>query len=413
MSGQEKQNDNRYDVIIVGAGPAGSTLGYELCRRRLRVLLLEKESFPRYKTCAGGIPHKVKETLGFDISPVLDETVRRILFTFRSGDAFVRGHNDSLIYTVERSRFDAFLLEKATDAGLEVLEHHKVIDVVQSDESVAVITDHGTFKGTVIAGADGANSVVARRSGLMKDVRVDVGLEREIDVEPQDLARFKDTILVDWGSIPSGYGWVFPKKDHLSVGIGGPGKLGRNLQKYLDSFVKHQSLRSSSIDRPRGHKLPIRTTGSKIVEDRVILVGDSAGLVDPFTGEGIFYAIKSAQCAAGAIAKALKTERKSHLVDYQKAVDRELMPELEAAQTILRAFNCFPHTVHRVVRSSDRVWRVMCRIMRGEKTYTYVIAKLGPMKWLWTILDLAGHSVERHKVNKLRKIVAPTSIGRV
>lgn len=392
-------------MIIAGGGPSGTTLGYELSRRDVRTLLLEKALFPRYKTCAGGIPIKVTKLIPIDISPVIETTVHDLVFTYKLGAEFMRHSEEPLVYTVERSRFDSLLLEKAREQGLEVFEEHTVKDIEQGDGWAMAITDCGNYKAKVLVGADGANGPVARSLGLIKEARIDIGLQSEISVRTKDLARFGSKIHIDWGTIPSGYGWVFPKKDHLSVGIGGPAALGTRLQSYLKSFTEHKGLDSTAVNQTRGHKLPTRRPGAPIVKERVMLVGDSAGLVDPFTGEGIFYAIKSAQLAADTISRALSSGNiPDQLVEYEEAVDNVLMPELMAAQTLMEVANCFPRLIHRLIRDDDRFWRVFYRIVRGERAYTDVIRKLGRLGWVWSVLDTTGTSIERRRISRLKTI---------
>lgn len=393
-----------YDVIIVGGGPAGATLGYELCRRDVRTLLLERATFPRYKPCAGGIQFKVTKLIPFDITPLVETTVHDLVFTYKLGAEFTRHSDEPLVYTVDRGKFDALLLQKAKEQGLDVREEHKVKDVKQEDGRVIADTDRGSYEAKVLVGADGADGVVAHASGLMKETRTDIGLQSEISVEAGELARFKNKICIDWGTIPSGYGWVFPKKDHLSVGISGPAALGTRLRSYLQLFTEHQGLDSAAVIKTRGHKLPTRKPGVPIVKGRVALVGDSAGLLDPFTGEGIFYAIKSAQLAANTISRALSTDNISEeLIQYQEAVDGELMPELIAAQTLMETANCIPRVIHKWVRDNDRFWQALCRIVRGERTYTDIIRKAGRLGWVWPVLDARGTSIEQRRISKLKK----------
>ena len=287
-----------HDAIIVGAGPAGSVLGYELARSGVDVLVLEKEIIPRYKTCGGGINLRAARLLDFDLSPITERVVYGGEVTYKLGHRFVKHYAEPDTYMVMRDRFDRFLADRAVAAGAKVLDGRKVTRIEHNNGYVAVRCQDDAFKGRLIIGADGANSVVARHLGLMEGVGMSVALEAEVDVSSSLPARWDSLATIYIGVIPGGYAWVFPKEDHLSIGVVGDVKYAHRLRQYYRRFLEAQDLGVHRVRQFKGHRMPMRRTGMDIQWGRGLLLGDAAGLIDPFSGDGIYYAIRSAHLAA-------------------------------------------------------------------------------------------------------------------
>ena len=378
-----------YDVVIVGAGPAGATLAYELAQANTRVLLLEKDGLPRYKACAGGINVRAANLLGFDIAPVVERVVSGARLSYRFDYTLTRLYHQSITYMVKRDRFDHLLAERAQDAGAELADNQKVVRLETQGGKTKVCTRSDTFLTGVVVGADGANSIVARELGLDKDFYYGLGLEAEVGVSPEYLSRWDDLMGLDLGTIPGGYGWLFPKSDHVSIGVAGQVRFASRLKPYLNQLLDSYGLAESQVKHLRGALMPVRKRGTPITGERGLLIGDAAGLIDAVTGEGIYYAIRSAQLAAAAITESLGGEL-SHLADYEKAVDVELMPELGVTRALERLFTWLgtgtPRLFFKLVVERERVWRALCRIIRGEKSYVGVKQKLGPFQFLSDLL---------------------------
>jgi len=375
-----------YDVIVVGAGPAGATLGYELARKGVGVLILEKARLPRYKVCAGGITAKTARLLDFDIESIAQQVVYGIRVVYKGKKEFTRWYDKPLIYMVMRDEFDYFLVKRAEEAGAVVAGEERVCRVGTSDGGVEVETGDNVFKADIVAGADGAIGVVAKSLGLAKGIQLGMGMEAEISVPPEGLAKWDSLIGLDLGILRGGYGWVFPKKDHLSVGVGCPMRQVRKLRHSYQKVLSLRQLEGYEVTRLRSHLLPVARKGVAIQSDRGLLLGDAAGLLDPLTGEGIYYAIRSAQIAAPIIGQSLQ-DRTVDLGGYQHAVDKEIMPELKAARALARVFTWFPGLYFNGVEGSNSLWNASCRLLRGEGSYISLKRKLGVFQFAFDLLS--------------------------
>ncbi len=288
--------DQRYDAIIVGGGPAGATAAFFLGQAGAKVSVLEKEKLPRYKTCGGAVSSRVLDQFPFSFDPVIEAKANTISYGFGNQIITVPLPNSSL-RMVMRADFDAHLL-KHTRA--EIREGVAVKAVREEKGSVTVTTAGGEslVAGYLIA-ADGANSVAARSLGLRTQKVLAGAIEVEVKVPDEIQARFAENPMLIFGDLHIGYLWIFPKSDHLSVGIGALHPKPGELQSVLKHVMKRYGILLDAGQH--GHPLPIYTRREQLNTVRTFLVGDAAGLVDPFTGEGIRFAIKSGRMAAEAI----------------------------------------------------------------------------------------------------------------
>ena len=289
---------SRADVIVVGAGPAGAAAAYFLGQAGQRVVVLDKASLPRYKACGGGVsPRMLEKYFPFSFEPVFDLHGRSISYAF--GSEFVRVPvRPKDIRLVMRDRFDAFIL---SHANAEVHTGAKVTRVQETETGVRVETADGSiYEGRYLIGADGANSTVARELGLRRGRTMMGAIEAEARVPPDVLKRFSDGPVFIPGELAHGYLWIFPKSDHLSVGGGGLRLKAGELQATLKRVMARYGISLEGVPL-HGHPIPVYMRPETIATRRIFLVGDAAGLVDPFSGEGIRLAIKSSRLAANAI----------------------------------------------------------------------------------------------------------------
>jgi geranylgeranyl reductase family protein len=418
------------DVIIAGAGPAGSIAAYELASLGIHVLILEKTTFPRYKVCGGGLTHKIIREIPFDISEVIETVIRTIRFSSDCKDVFSRSSPDPLMYCTMRSKLDQLLLEKATQAGAKVIFSRQVTGIDYEEESVCVVTKEKSYRSRLVLGADGPSSIVARSSGLRQHIEHGLAWEAEVNTDPGILKMYADTVFLDWGTFPGGYGWVFPKKDHFSIGVGGPAILSKLMMPYYRRFIRYLDFEGSgqlAAGSPPGSEtgrqsvsgnqqpatnnqqlvtlslkswpIPVRTMKGNFHSGLALVAGDAAGLTDSLTGEGIYYAIKSGKLAARASESFLQGNTEA-LKSYTDQVNDELMTELLEGYKIKHIFNTVPLKIHFFVKDSDRAWRAFGKVLRGERSYQDVKTGFGKWKSLWNLAAFISGWVERMKTWK-------------
>lgn len=361
-----------YEVAVVGAGPAGATVARELAGAGARVALLERARLPRYKSCAGGIPLRTRTALPFSIDAVVEDVVSGIDVTYRGRRGFRQGGAEPFAVMVMRDRFDQLLAEQAAAAGAEIVEGASVTQIDRDGSHFLLRSSRGPVRSELVVGADGANSIVARSAGLGSDLAAACAIEAEVRAPLAQMARWRGLVNVDLGYRPAGYGWVFPKDQLLSIGLVLPAHLARSLRAELAGYLARLGLLDAEADRVAGHKVLFRRGNERIAGSGVLLTGDAAGMVDEFTEEGIYYAVRSGQIAARFITRALGGGH-SWLGAYERAIDRELMPELAAARTIARLFfGTLRHAIRAMMLLSAHIgylWGAFFRVQRGESTY--------------------------------------------
>ena len=333
----------RYDVAVVGAGPAGSTAAYRLARAGASVLLLDKARFPRDKPCGGGVTLRAARLLPFSIDPVVEDVVDRVECRLSFGSGFARRARAPHVYMTRRRRLDHFLLEQAAAAGAEV-RLETAVDARELDAGVVVA-------------ADGCNGTTAKQLGLGGAIVHGVALEANY---PHD-ARFSGAMTLDIACVRGGYGWIFPKSDHINVGVGGNASEGPTLRAVLRRMCEAYGVDPDAAADTRGYRLPMRTQGTALVRGNAAAIGDAAGLVDPFSGDGMYEAFLSAQLVTEAILA-------GDLPSYIAAVERRIEPLTSAGWGAKRAFERFPRTTFALARLPV-TFRALEKLLRGELSH--------------------------------------------
>lgn len=374
-----------YDAIVVGAGPAGSVAAFELARRGCRVLAMEKKRHPRYKVCGGGLSVRLDNLIGRGYHAVAEKAVTRLVMAYRGEPSFEVSFDAPIAYMTMRDRFDAYLMNQARHAGCEVREEEPAVDIRSLDDSIRVRTPRGEYHARTIIGADGLPSLVAKR--LFPENPTAHGVALESETSPASGRSWSgDSLLIDIGSVQDGYAWIFPKADHLSCGLVTFRRDRQDLRaRYSQFSQEHPALPPAQTQRTIGHLIPrFSSKAASLVHPRAVLVGDAAGLMDPFLGEGIYYAIWSGQLAAKAVADFLKEGKP--LTSYESSVRREIHPELQAASRIAWIVHHFPRFVFRATARQPGWLVAYGKIFQGRENYQgFWKRALDPRRWLKAI----------------------------
>jgi flavin-dependent dehydrogenase len=252
---------------------------------------------------------------------------------------------------------------------------------------VDVETSDGTWTGAAVVGADGASGSTARHVGVTYQ-QVDLGLDAELALSEVDAAAWRSRMAIDWGPVPGAYGWVFPKRDRCSVGVIGPVSQAAALSAYLDLWIRQVGLSHCPQLSRRGHLTKTRAVGAPTHRGRVLVAGDALGAVEPWTREGIFYALASGQ-QAGQLAAEMVSADLPAVVElgrrYDAWVESWLDREFEAAADLLAFFTRRRSLVHRVVTQIWPGWWAFCKVTRGHWGL-YDVVKHRPIRWGLRIL---------------------------
>ncbi len=378
-----------YDVAVVGAGPAGASCAQRLAEAGLEVALLDQKVPPRYKTCGGGLVHRARKMLDFDLDGSIEHECHVVeLHMLDAGLDFRIERPEPMVSMTMRAQLDHLIVERARKAGSELLAPRRVRGLSQSASAVRLETDHGPLTARFCVAADGAGSRTARAAGWPENEHVIPALESEIRVAPADYDRFADRARFDFGLLPSGYAWVFPKREHLSIGCLSRLRGWSALREDLETYLNHLGLSEHGVREDHGFVIPIAPRSAELARKRVILIGDAAGLADPVTCEGISWAILSGQLAAEAIATSPADPARVRS-EWARLLERDLLPELKTARRLAHWLYDH-HWLRRLAfrRLGQPLCEVIGRVFQGEATFRGLLSS--PRNYLKLAVKLAA-----------------------
>jgi len=378
----------KWDVIIVGLGPAGSTSAKVLASKGFKTLVLEAAKFPRLKVCAGGVSIRVIKRYKLDLEDWVK--VRRLMFVSPKGYYYEVDPGRVLGINIPRADFDNILAERAREAGAEIIEETYVKGVKVEKDGVKVYTRDGrTFEGRTVVGADGVNSIVARSLGLMPpNWYRDNAFCPVAYVPSPPPGEDEPQNEFYMGFMGAGYAWIFKHKDHWNIGIG---TLRVNYKEHpsrgLEKFMKEHPVASKRIkgkpEKVLGFYIPYNGMLRKLYTDRAVLIGDAGGFVNTLTGEGIRMGMLTAELSAEVLEKALNEDDLSaeRLSEYQRKAEKhpEVGEELRLGRLLRKIMFKDMDTLDEMIRvaeEDEKLRKLLVAVIYTLKPYPELVSEL-------------------------------------
>ncbi len=359
-----------FDCIIVGAGPAGGTAAYHLAKRGRSVLVLEKESLPRYKPCGGGVSPVVQKWFDFDFSPAISLKSKKICYTWKMEDPVeVELETSEPMWMVRREVFDHFLIQQAQKQGAELRDQTEVTGIEFKGDRWQVNTANEAVEGRYIIAADGAKGPMAKWLGFKERKRNMAGA---LEAETPAPASNEAISYFDFGQVKNGYIWNFPKADGYSIGIGtfrGGGT--QDLKGMLADYAQKFGIDLKTCQQ-YGHSLCLWDGNQKLHTQNAILAGEAACVVDPMTAEGIRPSMFTGLKASDAIDRALAGEGDA-LEKYTQVISEEWGSDMVWAQRLAGTFYRIPQIGYKAGIKRPNATQIMAKILCGELTYSEVV----------------------------------------
>ena len=331
-----------YDVVISGCGPAGANAAYQCASAGLQVLMIDREDFPRQKCCAGGLLARAYARLPDFPASIIEKEITGAKFVL--GDQSLEIKSDKRVaVTVKREKFDTFLLQRALEAGAEAVTGIPVTKAIEKNDHVDITYGNETVSSKLFIVAEGASSRIANLIfGAPAHSAKAIAFAQDLLVgsDPGD-----NFVIYTIGRSPTkpklrnrfpAYGWAFPRKDSVNIGVGGVGYPTAYFQQSLEKILKHVDIQHHLVaaETIKAHPIPY-SIREKFYTRRCMAVGDSAGFASPLSGEGFTYAIVSGQDAGQAAIDFIQ-QNTSLAEDYGSRIKSDILPYLRSSTLAAR-----------------------------------------------------------------------------
>lgn len=334
---------NKFDIIVVGAGPGGSIAAKFAKEKGYSVCLLEKEMLGdkgRYKACGGAMAWELVEEISYP-EEKMGRVIESLELHHTDGETFSKKGKGAVVW---RSTFDKFLTDMAKDAGVPLKEKEPLIDIKKSESSYIIHTPEAKYESKYVVAADGVTSPTLKKLDWpffpKENLILTITKEMRTDKKYIEQVLGEDCVHLFFGIrelIPIGYAWLFPKAETITVGWGNQINLVKNsreeFQRFLNLPLVQQALKHSNETIFKPHLIPVGLR-PLLYKENVIAIGDAAGIVDPISGKGIPYAMMSGQIAIESIERAEKRDRLDKLGSiYERNLDKKFLRILKLKRT--------------------------------------------------------------------------------
>ncbi|MBI4647918.1 MAG: geranylgeranyl reductase family protein [Bacteroidia bacterium] len=365
----------KYDVIVIGSGPSGSTAARILAQHSFSVAIIEKCKIPRYKPCGGGIVWKARKLLENRLEGIIENEFSNVeINLFQQALSFHVERNFPLITMVMRDKLDFCLTEVAIKAGATLYTEHEVISMINNSNKITLETSADKFECKYLIGADGVNSRIAKLAGWKESRTVAPALEYEIETDTKTFNRLSYQPRFDIEYLPQGYAWVFPKKKHFSVGLMAIRAPAKGLHYYFQNYLADIGISNIISQTGQGWFIPVSPRKNGFFKNNIMLIGDAAGLADPVTGEGITNAILSGKIAAEAIIGSGASNTAGGI--YQDELNTQMLKGLKTARTLAKLLYLSKWLRKKVFeKHGQQLCEIVADIFSGEKRYPIYLVR--------------------------------------
>lgn len=342
-----------HDLIVIGGGPGGAMCARKAALNGLDVVLIEKQHHPRAKPCGGALGPRTITALDFDFSHLIEREFHAAMVHRPSGKRSLLARDGLKGYLIQRSEFDSLLIDKAKEAGAEVVLGNEIVAIEQLRNGVRALGVGDSYKAQFLVGADGVNGVSMKELDIrhrwsLENVAVCISAKVPLDSSEVERTMTVGTesplsiVELYYGFVEWGYGWCFPNRESLNIGLGCRLDKAKGFRDKWESFLsKLASVKDIKIEvsEKTSARVPMGGVTSRIISRRSMLIGDAAGLVSPISGEGISYAIESGILAADVATEAVHEKSPVHIVEYERRMKKGHLEELKDLRYIAGIMN--------------------------------------------------------------------------